>query len=132
MAEDKCIYKELSYEIVGLLFEMHKDLGRFRNEKQYGDYFEKLLQQKNFKYIREYRFNDHQYGKGNVRCIVDFIIEDKIIVEFKARDFLTKEDYYQVKRYLVTLNLHLGILVNFRQPRLVPKRILNGLYYKKA
>ncbi|MDP3900306.1 MAG: GxxExxY protein [bacterium] len=132
MAEDKCIHKELSYEIVGLFFKAHKDLGRFRNEKQYGDYFEKLLQQKKFKYIREYRFNDHQYGKGDVRCIVDFIIENKIIVEFKARDSLTKEDYYQVKRYLVTLNLHLGILVNFRQPRLVPKRILNGLYYKKA
>ncbi|PIR92075.1 GxxExxY protein [Candidatus Falkowbacteria bacterium CG10_big_fil_rev_8_21_14_0_10_44_15] len=132
MEEDKCIYKELSYEIVGLFFQVHKDLGRFRSEKQYGDYFKKLLQQKNLKYIREYRFNDHQYGKGDVRCIVDFIIEDKIIVEFKTRDSLTKEDYYQVKRYLVTLNLHLGILVNFRQPRLVPKRILNGLYYKKA
>ncbi len=132
MAEDKCLYKELSYEIVGLLFKVHKDLGRFRNEKQCGDYFEKLLQQKGLKYIREYRFNDHQYGNGDVRCTVDFIIEDKIIIELKTRDSLTKDDYYQVKRYLVTLNLHLGILVNFRQPRLVPKRILNGSYYEKV
>ncbi|PIR93117.1 hypothetical protein COT99_02475 [Candidatus Falkowbacteria bacterium CG10_big_fil_rev_8_21_14_0_10_43_10] len=129
--EDKCVYKELSYEIVGLLFQTHKDLGHFRNEKQYGDYFEKLLRQQGIKYVREYRFEDHQYGIGNIRCVVDFIIDDKIVIEFKAKDSLTKEDYYQVKRYLVTLNLHLGILVNFRQPRLVPKRVLNSLYYKK-
>lgn len=128
--EDKCIHKELSYEIVGLLFKTHRDLGRFRNEKQCADYFEKLLQQSGKKYVREYRFIDHQYGRGDVRCVIDFIIEDKIIIEFKTKDFLTKEDYYQIKRYLVTLNLELGILVNFRQPRLVPKRILNSLYYK--
>ena len=88
MAEDKCLYKELSYEIVGLLFKVHKDLGRFRNEKQCGDYFEKLLQQKGLKYIREYRFNDHQYGNGDVRCTVDFIIEDKIIIELKMINLL--------------------------------------------
>ena len=45
MEEDKCVHKELSYKIVGLLFQAHADLGRFRNEKQCGDYFEKLLQQ---------------------------------------------------------------------------------------
>lgn len=43
MIEDKVVYKELSYKINGLLFKVHKDLGRYRNEKQYGDYFEQLL-----------------------------------------------------------------------------------------
>ena len=63
--------------------------------------------------------------KGKVRCIVDFIVENKIILEFKAKDFITKEDYFQTKRYLVTLNLKLALLINFRQKRLAPKRILN-------
>jgi GxxExxY protein len=127
--EDKVVYKELSYKINGLLFKTHTDLGYFRNEKQFADYFEILLQKEGIKYAREYRFEDNEYGKNKVRCVVDFIIEDKIILEFKAKDFITKEDYYQVKRYLVTLNLHLGILVNFRQHKLTPKRILNSLYY---
>jgi len=61
-----------------------------------------------------------------VRCICDFIIDDKIIIEFKAKNFITKEDYYQAKRYLVTLNLELAIIVNFRQYRLSPKRVLNS------
>lgn len=128
MEEDKVIYKELSYKVNGLLFKVHQELGRYRNEKQYADYFEKLLIKEGLKYIREYRFEDCQYGKGISRCIIDFIIEDKIILEFKTKDFITKEDYFQVKRYLITLNLKLALLVNFRQKRLVPKRILNKEY----
>lgn len=37
------IYPELSYKITGLLFEIHRELGKYRNEKQYADYFENLL-----------------------------------------------------------------------------------------
>jgi len=125
---DKVIYKKLSYKLNGLLFETHKILGRYRNEKQYSDFFEQLLKREKIKYKREYKFEDHQYGQGKARCICDYIIEDKIILEFKAKDHITKEDYYQVKRYLITLNLQLAIMVNFRQHRVVPKRILNSNY----
>ena len=101
-------------------------MGRYRNEKQYADYFEKLLEKANIKYEREYRFNDQQYGKEKIRCICDFIIEDVIILEFKAKDFIEKKDHYQTKRYLITLNLELAIIINFRDKRLMPKRVLNG------
>jgi len=124
--EDKVIYKELSYKINGLFFKTHQELGRFRNEKQYSDYFEKLLIENNIKHVREYGFEDKQYGKDVVRCVCDFVVDDKIIIEFKAKNFITKEDYFQTKRYLVSLNLHLGIIVNFRQYRLSPKRVING------
>jgi GxxExxY protein len=106
-------------------------LGYFRNEKQYCDYFEKLLQGRGIKYVREYRFTDNQYGQEIVRCICDFIVEDKIIIEFKAKDFITKEDYYQVQRYLATLNMELGIIANFRQRKVYPKRVLNSAFREK-
>ncbi|MDD5290514.1 MAG: GxxExxY protein [Patescibacteria group bacterium] len=127
---EKVAHKELSYKITGLLFKTHKELDRFRNEKQYADYFEELLKQAGIKYVREYKFEDQQYGQGRVRCICDFIIDDKVILEFKAKNFITKEDYYQTKRYLITLNLQLAIIVNFRQVRLAPKRVLNSNFLK--
>jgi GxxExxY protein len=123
--ENKIIYKELSYKVTGLLFKAHKDLGQYRNEKQYADYFEKLLQENNIIYSREHLHKDINHNEKSARSICDFIIENKIILEFKTKNFLNKEDYYQIKRYLSTLNLELGILVNFRQKSLVPKRILN-------
>ena len=130
--DKEIIYKDLSYKINGLLFQVHGKLGRYRNEKQCGDFFEQLLKQNNIKYEREFQFFDPQYGAKNVRCIIDFIIESKIIIEFKAKSFLTKEDYFQLQRYLTTLNFQLGILVNFRQPHLVPKRIINKYYIPKV
>lgn len=113
-----------------MLFKIHKELGRFRNEKQYADYFEELLKKEKIKYEREYRFIDNKYGQDQVRCICDFIIDRKVILEFKAKNFITKEDYYQAKRYLITLNLQLALLVNFRQYRLAPKRVLNSNFLK--
>ena len=125
---EKIVHKDLSYKLVGLMFEAHRKLGRYRNEKQFSDYFEKLLRREKISYEREFRFEDFQYSLGKVRCICDFIVEGKILLEFKTKDHLTKQDYYQVKRYLVTLNLQLGIIVNFRQERIVPKRVLNNTY----
>jgi len=127
---EKVLYKDLSYKITGLLFETHKKLSHYRNEKQYADYFENLLNREKIKYVREYKFEDFQYGRDKIRCICDFVVEDKIILEFKAKDYVSKEDYYQVMRYLVTLNLELAMIVNFRQRRLVPKRILNNKYFR--
>ena len=46
-------------------------------------------------------------------------------MELKTAPFLVKEHFDQVKRYLYQTNLKLGILVNFRDKRLHPKRVLN-------
>ncbi len=129
---DKVVHKELSYKINGLLFKIHNELGRYKNEKQYGDCFENLLKKEGIKYSREYKFQDFQCGEVSARCICDFIVDDKIILEFKVKNFITKEDYYQAKRYLTTLKMQLGIVVNFRQYRLAPKRVLNKEFLQES
>ncbi len=112
------LYKELSYEIIGVLIQIHKELGPFAREKQYGDEFEKRLIAKQKPYRRELRVAD----SGN---ILDFIIEDKLVVEFKTVPYLLNDHYEQIKRYLFTTNLKLGLLINFRDKRISPKRVLN-------
>ncbi|MBI2035993.1 MAG: GxxExxY protein [Candidatus Liptonbacteria bacterium] len=124
-SKEKVIYPELSYRIYGLCFKIHNTLGRFRNEKQYADALEKLLKDDNIPYVREFALQVSFDGEGSRRNVVDFLVDYKIVVELKAKRFLTKEDYYQLKRYLVSSNKKLGILVNFRQQALTPKRILN-------
>lgn len=61
--------------------------------------------------------------KGNK---ADFIIESKIVLDVKAKKHITKEDYYQILRYLDAANLELGLIVNFRDSYLKPKRVLNS------
>ena len=55
---------------------------------------------------------------------MDFLINNQIILELKAKRIITKEDYYQLQRYLQTLDIRLGLLVNFRSPYLKPHRIV--------
>jgi len=64
--------------------------------------------------------------KGRNR--IDFLIDDKIILEIKCKRFLDKDDYYQTQRYLHAFNKKLAILVNFRDQRVKPRRILNPDY----
>ncbi len=118
------IYKELSYELCGILYKTHDILGRYALEKQYGDLIEKFLIEKNIAYEREKLISK----TGDDINRADFIIENKIILELKVRPIITREDYYQVKRYLEFSDLFLGILVNFRHHYLKPKRIINSKY----
>ncbi|HAB53736.1 MAG TPA: hypothetical protein DCE80_16435 [Ignavibacteriales bacterium] len=123
--EEDAVYPELSYKICGLCFKAHNQLGRFRNEKQYSDFFEELLKGNRYEYIREKSLLASFKGEAKNRNIPDFIIDGKVVVDFKAKDIVTKDDYYQMRRYLVSANKKLGLIVNFRQKVLYPKRILN-------
>ena len=42
----------------------------------------------------------------------------------KAKPFLLKDDYYQMQRYLQALNADLGLIYNFRDQYIKPKRVL--------
>ncbi|HTK33108.1 MAG TPA: GxxExxY protein [Candidatus Paceibacterota bacterium] len=119
------IYRELSYKIYGLCYKTHNILGRFRNEKSYADYIESLIKDNGLLYQRERPLPKTFSEEKARRNIPDFIIENKIILDLKAKQFITKEDYYQMKRYLVASNMKLGIIANFRQIRIYPKRIVN-------
>ncbi len=127
MDKNKPIYYELSYKTCGILFAVHNELGRYRNEKQYGDAIERYLKLYGIAYKRELVLPKSFEGEFSGRNKVDFLIEDKIILEIKAKRIAGRVDYYQTKRYLVALNKKLALLINFRDKFLRPKRILNSL-----
>ncbi len=124
--DSKIIYKELSYKIFGICLEVHAALGNNCREKQYCDLMEKLFIRDNIKYVREadlsYYLKENKIGGNRV----DFIIEDKILFDAKAKACITQEDYRQMKRYLESANLKLGIIINFREKRIRAKRVINS------
>jgi len=124
---NKLVYGQLSYKLTGVLFYIHNQLGRYCNHQQYCDSIENELKKINLSYKREEYINLSFEGEKSFRNKFDFLIENKIILEIKAKRIISKEDYYQTKRYLKALNKELGIIVNFRDKFLKPKRILNSL-----
>lgn len=93
-------------------------------ERQYADELEDQFKSAGISYLREFEITklNAAMPDGNR---VDFLVEDQIILDVKAKQFITKEDYYQMNRYLAVGNKHLGLIVNFRQAYLKPKRVLN-------
>jgi GxxExxY protein len=128
MSQNKdIVYPELSYKISGILFGVRKKLGRYKNEKQYCDAIEEELKRNRINYEREKVLPESFEGEQVGRNKIDFLVENKIILEVKAKPFITKEDYYQTRRYLGCLSKKLCILVNMRRYLITPKRILNPL-----
>lgn len=122
---DKVIYKELSYKIVGTIFEVFRELGYGFKERYYEDAIAKEFRNNNIKFRRQIPCKLMYKGEaiGNYRF--DFLIEDKIVVELKRGDYFSKNNITQALQYLKASNLKLAILVNITNEGVKFKRILN-------
>lgn len=120
------IYPELSYDIVGVLFNVHTRLGNKYQERYYQRAVALALKKKGLEFQREIAVDLTFEGEIIGKYILDFVVENKIVLELKARPKLEKKDYKQVSAYLKANKLKLGILANFRGEKLVYKRILNS------
>lgn len=123
---EKVIFPELSYQIAGLLFEIHNQLGRFAREVQYAAAFEQLLQHHGIPYTREAVVPTGDVPVRTTNNRIDFFIGGKIVVELKAKPTLERLDYEQLHRYLQAIDASLGILVNFHERFLRPRRIIKS------
>lgn len=122
---EKLIYGDITYVINGILFKVHNELGKYCNEKQYSDAIEKKLKDSGLIYEREKILLPSFEGELKGRNRVDFLINNKIVLEIKAKSIVGREDYYQSRRYLEALKIKLALVVNFRSKELRIKRILN-------
>ena len=125
------IYKKLSYKVNGAAFETQNTLGRYRGHGQYVEKLESALLKNGLKCSREVPLAPSFQAEKKNRNIPDLVVEGeegRLVIEVKAKRILTKKDYFQLQRYLASGNFRLGILLNFRQYCLKPKRIINSEY----
>lgn len=120
------IYKDLCYKLNGLCYEVQNDLGSACSEKQYQDVLELKLRSASLKYEREKDLL-FKLKEGNVPGNkADFIIEDKVVIDTKAKKYITRSDYKQMLRYLKAGEYRLGLIVNFWSSEVTIKRIVNS------
>jgi len=122
---DKIIYKELSYEIVGAVFEVFKEIGYGFKERYYEDAIAKEFTKRGIKYKRQIQYKLMYKDEALGIQQFDFLVEDKIIVELKRGDYYSKNNMTQVIQYLKTSKLKLAILVNITSQGAKFKRVLN-------
>lgn len=110
---------------MGILFEVHNKLGTKYQEKHYQKAIEIKLKELHIPYQKEVHTTVEFEGEKLGEFLLDFVIDDKIVLETKKVWRITQDDIKQVLRYLQAVNLKLGIIANFRHKRLEYRRILN-------
>lgn len=110
------LYKEESYKIRGSTFKVYKVLGCGHKESVYQRAFEQALTSQGLKVEREKRLPVIFEGKKVGIYVPDFLVEEKIIIELKAKQILTLQDVKQFWQYLTGTEYELGFLINFGKP----------------
>jgi len=105
--------------------EIHQILGRGLSEIVYKDALEYELNKNQIPFDREKEFDVHYKDIIlNHKFYADFVVSNKIIMEIKAVEKLTKEAKKQTLNYLGISGLKLGLLINFGGYSLNYERIL--------
>ncbi|OFY87907.1 MAG: hypothetical protein A3F72_03160 [Bacteroidetes bacterium RIFCSPLOWO2_12_FULL_35_15] len=119
------LYPELSFQVVGVLFEVSNTLGYGYLEKYYQKAIAALLKKSNINFKEQVKveviIGDEIIAEGRA----DFIIDEKIILEIKKGDSFRKDNIDQLHSYLKMTGMELGILANFTSKGLLYKRIVN-------
>jgi len=119
------LLEEETYQIIGCCMEVHSELGAGFSETVYKDALELEFKRNCIPFAREVRYQikyksvilPHVY-------IADFVVFDSVILEAKAVKDLCNEHFEQTINYLAVSRMEVGLLVNFRRPKLQYKRVV--------
>ena len=121
---------EISNKIIGCAIEVHKVLGPGLLESAYEECLAAEFNAQGLKYERQKPI-PLIYRDVKLDCgyRLDFLVENKVIVELKAIEVVPPVAYAQLLTYLRLMDKRLGLLINFYVTYLRDgiKRIVNNL-----
>src|SRR6476660_1356330 len=114
---------ELTDGIIGAAIAVHRDLGPGFIEAVYEQAIAVEFALRGIAFIRQHPvplfYRDHQIGEHRL----EFLVENKIVVELKAIDSLEKVHFAIVRSYLKATGLADGLILNFSSMPLTVKRV---------
>ena len=118
------LYKEESHEIIGCAMEVHNELGHGLNEKPYENALVVEFGLRGISCSQQQRF-DVAYKTVNVGSYIpDLIVFDKMIVDTKTIEKITNHEKGQMLNYLRITGLRVGLVINFKHPKLEWERVI--------
>jgi GxxExxY protein len=121
---------EISEKIIGASIEVHRILGPGLLESVYEEALSHELYLMRIKYIRQQAvpipYKEIWLGTD---LRLDLLVEEKVIVDLKAKEIVTAIDRQKLLTYLRLSNKKLGLIINFHVTKLKNgiERIVNGL-----
>jgi GxxExxY protein len=119
-------YREITEQIIGASFEVHKFFGNGFQEVIYQRALAYEMRMAGLEFARE--ITREIYYKNLPEPIgtrrADFVVENKVLVELKAVIQLEDVHLAQALNYLKAYKLEVGLLINFGSKSLIFKRLV--------
>lgn len=119
-------FNKLTETVIGCAMQVHRLLGTGFQEVIYQRSLAIELTQAGVLFKREIEmpifYKSVEVGSRRV----DFLIEDRVLLELKALPALTLTHHAQIINYLEACRLEVGLLINFGEPSLKFKRFLKN------
>lgn len=119
------VYADETYEIVGMMYDVWNEIGFGHKEKIYQKAVKEIFNKNNKKYKEQLRLKIKSNGNEIGEYILDFLYDDKVVIELKQGDIFSKSYIDQIYSYLKATGLKLGLLINFTRTGVKFKRIVN-------
>ncbi|MGB8658118.1 MAG: GxxExxY protein [Candidatus Zixiibacteriota bacterium] len=124
-------HQDLTYQIIGTAMEVHSELGPGYNEEIYQKALEIQLRNQGIPFepqmSTEIKFKGEMVGLK----LLDFFVDNKVVVEIKALSHLDANHEAQVISYLKATGSEVGLSINFGAKKLEHKRILPPVKVKE-
>ena len=118
---------ELTYRIIGICMEVHRELGPGFPE----EYYQKALEiEFGYQHVLfepqkpvQVLYKETQVGLN----YLDFVIDEKVILEIKSVNRLNDVHKFQIIKYFAATQYDIALLINFGQVKLQYERLLPPL-----
>ena len=119
------LHEDLSYKIRGACFNVHNTLGGGHKEAIYQKALAIELEKSGIKFEKEKSLTI-SYGDEKIGVYrPDFVVNQEIVIELKAVDYMPKDYEVQLLNYLKSTKLPLGFLINFGPKKVEIRRRVN-------
>jgi len=118
------LLKNETHAIIGCAFEVLNELGHGLNEKCYENALVVEFGLRNIANGQQRRFEVRYKTRPVGLFVPDLIAFDQVIVDAKVIDRITDHERGQMLNYLRITKLRVGLILNFKHPKLEWERIV--------
>jgi GxxExxY protein len=116
-------YDDLIHRVIGCCIAVHRELGPGFLESVYHSALEVELAAQGITFASEVEIELSYRGKSIGIHRLDLLVANALVVELKTVETLHKKHYAQVRSYLKATGNTIGLLVNFSDYQLDPRRV---------
>lgn len=114
---------DITYRIIGCAMRVHNEIGPGLREKPYENALCLDLREQGLSPVQQRAFPIIYHGQVVGDCIPDIVVDATVVVDVKSIDAIGESEIAQMVNYLRIAKLKVGLVINFKNPKVEVKRV---------